>query len=287
MRHDVSVVPLARVTVPVDADRSPATTVPLAAAIARQCATEVEFVAVAGTGEVHSTEVRLRTCCEWALHEGAPKASWSVLGSGDGAGTAADAAGRVGGYATWSGSGVLCFSTGRHRHGLGRAGRALVRHAAVPILVFGPHAVVSRPGYRRLVVGLDGAHPRAEIVAAAVEITGRMNIELFFTQVVPPSPPGVHAYGSNWVPRGDVQESAYLHRVAEMAHCPHTSFDTLHAAHPAEGIVRYIGRDEATITMVGAPTAARHGWRRAGPVVRSVLRRSVGPVLLVPTRATA
>jgi nucleotide-binding universal stress UspA family protein len=274
MRHDDEVAAAPRVTVPIDVDRDLTTTVPLAAAIARQGHSDVEFVAVRRAPTARPLEAGLRACCEWALGAGAPGATWSILdGSVD----------AVGPYATWSGSALLCISTGRHHHGFGRAAQALVRHAAIPILVGGPHGVVSPHGYRRLVVGLDGARPHAGVVAAAIGFALRLDVELVFTQVLRPMQPGLDGGSYGALLRGDVQESAYLHRVAAGAGCPRTSFDTLHAGQPAAGIVRFVGRDEMTITMLGAPA---EGHRRCGRVVGSVVRRSAGPVLLFPTRHT-
>ena len=177
----------------------------------------------------------------------------------------------------------MCISTGRHHQGIARAARALVRHAAIPILVGGPHGVVSHHGYRRLVVGLDGARPQADVVAAAIGFALRLDVELVFTQVLSPMRPGPEDGARGSLLGGDVQESAYLHRVAAGAGCPRTSFDTLHAGQPATGIVRFVGQDEMTITMIGAPTEGRHR-HGCGRVVRSVVRRSAGPVLLFPTR---
>jgi len=262
--------------VPVDVDRDPSRTIPLAAAIARQGHSEVEFVAVGRSPTPRPLGQRLDACCEWARREGAPDASWSMID---------DRLEAIGPYATWSGSGLLCISTGHGHHGLGRAGQVLVRHAAIPVLVGGPRGVITRHGYRRLVVGLDGARPHAEVLAAAITFAVRMDIDLVFTQVLPPMSPGTDHVAHCYRPAGDVQESAYLHRIVATAHCPRSSFDTLHAGRPAAGIVRFVGHDEMTITMVGAP-AERHNGHGRGRVVRAVIRRSAGPVLVVPTRQT-
>jgi nucleotide-binding universal stress UspA family protein len=274
VRHDGAVAPSARITVPIDSDRFRATTIPLAAAIARQGETEVEFVAVAGSGARASMETLLRGFCHRALREGAPAAAWSIIPPAEQA---------VGAYATWSGAGLLCLSTGRHQRGLGSAGRSLIG-SAVPVLVCGPRATVCRDGYRRLVVGVDGARPRSGLAAVAALTARRLGLEVVFTQVVAPadgpSPGQPFAFG------GDIHETAFLHRVAESAGFSGCSYDTLHAPRPAEGLLRFVGQDSATITMVGAPAdVGHHHLRPAGTVARAVVRRSLGPVLLVPTAA--
>jgi hypothetical protein len=275
VRHDGAVALSARITVPIDSDRFRATTIPLAAAIARQATTEVEFVAVAGSGARSSMETLLRGFCHWALREGAPAASWSIIPAAKQA---------VGAYATWSGAGLLCMSTGRHQLGLGSAARSLIG-SAVPVLVCGPRATVCRDGYRRLVVGVDGARPRSGLAAAAALTARRLGLEVVFTQVVAPAD-GLGAGRPFAFGGGDVHETAFLHRVVESAGCAGCSYDTLHAPRPAEGLLRFVGQDSATITMVGVPAElGHHHLRPAGTVARAVVRRSLGPVLLVPTAA--
>jgi nucleotide-binding universal stress UspA family protein len=179
----------------------------------------------------------------------------------------------------------LCFSTGRHQVGLGSAGRTLMRRTAVPLLVWGPRAEVSADRYRRLVVGIDGARPHPGLVAAAGSVARRLGLEVTFTQVISPSDP--HPGGHASLHAGDVHETAFLHRVMETACCPGSSYDMLHAPRAGEGLLRFVGHDPATITMVGAPTGgSHHHLRPAGAVARAVVRRSSGPVLLVPATLT-
>src|SRR6187397_2860 len=68
----------ARVVVPVDLDRSPRTTVMLAAVIARQADAEVEFVAQADAAD-HDVLTRL---CATAVAAGAPRATFALLERG-------------------------------------------------------------------------------------------------------------------------------------------------------------------------------------------------------------
>jgi nucleotide-binding universal stress UspA family protein len=276
----VAVAPSARVTVPVNADRIRATTIPFAAAIARQGDSEVEFVA-AGVPDLRTQsliELRLRDCCVSALAAGAPAASWSILDAGLEA---------VSAYATWSGTGLLCVSTGRHQRGLGPAGWTLLRQSGVPLLVWGRRTEPNRQRYRRLVVGVDGTRPCASLVAAAGNLASRLGLELLITQVIPPlTVPPVTAPSS--MVHGDVHETAFLHRIVETTGCPGSSYDMLHATGVAQGLLRFVGHDPSTILVVGGPSGREHRLLRPqGHVAREILRRSVGPVMLVPEAASA
>jgi nucleotide-binding universal stress UspA family protein len=152
----------------------------------------------------------------------------------------------------------------------------------VPLLVCGPKARPSPDGYQRLVVAVNGAQPRQELVCAAASLARRLGVEVVFTQVVTSaSAPG---WCKGWPAdqARDVHESAYLHRVAEAANCKDSSFDTLHADRVVDGILSFVGDARTTITMVGAPALRHHHLRPAGPVTRAVIKSSTGPVVIVP-----
>lgn len=251
---------VARITIPVDADRPPAATIEVASTLARQGGTAVEFVAVAAATAPASREPTLRACCDAALAAGAPRASWTVL----------ERAGDIGSYATWSGSSAICVGGRRHRPELAARDRAVVRGAAIPVLVVGPRAHRPRSEFRRLVVGLDSTH-HGDIAMAAVAFGRRLELDVVLTEVVPLTPAG-----------GDVHESAFLHRVAVTEGCAGSTFDTLHGERPADGIIRFVGHDEQVIIAVGAPIGARGGPVPGGHVARAVIRRAPCPVLLVP-----
>ncbi|MBA3287781.1 MAG: hypothetical protein H0U21_07125, partial [Acidimicrobiia bacterium] len=63
---------VARITIPVDAVRPPVATIEVAATLARQGGTAVEFVAVAAATTPASREPTLRACCDAALAAGSP-----------------------------------------------------------------------------------------------------------------------------------------------------------------------------------------------------------------------
>ena len=192
---------------------------------------------------------------------GAPDAAYVLLARDD----------DVGAYATWSGSALICVGTGRRRPVIDRALADLLAHAAVPVLVLGPHVRPSERPCSRLVVGLDGARRDDALLSVASLLGSRLGVPLVLTQVVAPTLLLDH----------DVLESSFLHRAAEWLAEPAATFDTLHATRPADGILRFVSGDPATAIVLGTPVHD-HLWRRAGPVVSSVVRRALGPVVLVP-----
>ena len=254
---------------PIDADRSPRTTLQVATTLARQSGASIEFVGGLRPVRAGPPRTSLQTRCRDAVAAGAAHASWAVLDA---------TGGDVGWYATWSGSSLLCFSTRRHRPNVDVAGgarlRSVLRSSAIPVLVVGPRARPSADAYRRLVVALDGSATATAIATAAAETGRRMGLHVVFTEVVPITHSG-----------GDVHESAYLHRIAGTVPCPGSTFDILHDRRPADGIVGFVDRDERSIIALGMPVAGHHGLQACGHVARTVVRHAVCPVLIVPVRA--
>jgi hypothetical protein len=244
-----------RITIPVDADRTPAASTRVAATVARQCSLPLEFVATAGPRRNDHLEARLRTRCAHATEAGAPTATWRLLDS---------AAGGVDGYLNWSGSCLRC---------VGRAhvpGPSMARHSAVPLLVVGPGCRPPAAGYRQVVVGVDGASSHStQVAAVATALARRLGADVVLIEVFVPN-----------TAFGDVPECAHLHRVAHDVGLPRAMFETLHDRHPADGILRFVGHDDETIIAVGS--CARQ--RRRG-VPGALVRRARCPVLVVPPSA--
>lgn len=259
MRHDGPVGAVAtsdcigRITIPVPADRTPATTITRAVAIARQGGFGIEFV---GAGDGRGIEAAVRERSDAAAAIGAPHASWTVVDGGPAA---------IGTYVTWSGASVCCLGTSAHRHA---ASSAALGTCAVPLLVVGPSC---RPcdgdGYRRVLVGLDSGSGQSEhVAAAAAELADRLAAELTLIEVVAPGRSEL-----------DVPASAHLYWVASSLEHPPRLFDTVAARRAAPGLARFLDAD--TVVVVGAP--GHHRWVLGG-VAGRLVQRAPCPVLVVP-----
>lgn len=253
----------ARVTVPVDEDRTPEATLAVAATLARQGGIGVEFVTTAGRRRADPA-AELRARCRAAIGAGAPHASWTVLDR---------AAGGVTWYSTWSGSTVLCSGVRRHGPHAGALMPAL-HGGGLPVVVVGPRLGPCPSTFGRLIVALDGSPNGVVIATAAADVGQQLGLDIVFAEVVPCAGVG-----------GDVHESAYLHGIVRAVHCPGSSFDILHGRRPADGIVDFAGHEGRAIIAVGVPATARHGRMTGGHVARAVVRHAECPVLVIPTGA--
>ena len=171
----------------------------------------------------------------------------------------------IGPYVTWSGARMGCVGTGGH----GRIGP--FGACGVPVLVIGP---AWRPGdgvTRRVVVGLHGPTAASDRIAAvAAALADRLGAELTMIEVV----------GAGWRAL-DVPACAHLHWVARELPAPTASFDTVAAERADDGLGRFLG--VATVAVVGASS---HHRGLLGGVAGRLLRRSPGPVLVVPSLAS-
>ena len=138
----------------------------------------------------------------------------------------------------------------------------------VPVLVIGP---AWRPGdgvTRRVVVGLHGPTVASDRIAAvAAVLADRLGAELTMIEVV----------GAGWRAL-DVPACAHLDWVARELPAPTASFDTVAAERADDGLGRFLG--VATVAVVGASS---HHRGLLGGVAGRLLRRSPGPVLVVPS----
>ncbi len=250
-----------RIAIPVPADRRPAATTRAAAVIARQAGLGIEFVTARGGRVDEVRDVRevsdVRGRCERAAAAGAEPVTWQVVDGGRA---------EIAAYVAWSGVSMCCIGAGRRPH-LPAVDGGL---CAVPLLVIGP---LWRPGcdrVRDVVVGLDAAATGTDHIAVvAASLAARLGADLTMIEVIEVSEPDRAV--------ADVPPSAHLHWVASQMPRPPRSFDTIPARRADAGLGHYLGPE--TLAIVGAPTHHRHVL---GGVAGRLVRRSSGPVLVVP-----
>jgi nucleotide-binding universal stress UspA family protein len=244
-----------RIAIPVAFDRTPDATTRCAVTFARRSGMGIEFVAAATAARRGRVEALLRHRCEDAANVGAAQVAWRLLD-----GDAAD----LDSYLAWSGACLQCVGTHAQVARMIGAG-------TVPMLVVGRACRPCRDGYRRLVVGLDGASGCSERIAAiAATFADRLDAELTLLEVVTPGRTTV-----------DVPATAHVYWVANGLPRPPELFDTVAAQQPALGLGRFLDPD--TVVVVGAPSRRR---RLLGGVGGRLVRRAPCPVLVVPTAAT-
>lgn len=255
------------IVVPVDPSRTPSAAPDVAGALARQAGMAVRIVAFPPPGlpEASVSAYLRREASHLATAE-VPGVSSHVL-DGD------DAASAIVADAGDDPADLVCMATHSRRalgeFILGSVSESVVRSSRVPVLLVGPHAEPADQPVARVIVALDGSYSGELALEAARPIAARLAADLILVEVVDEPMPSL-----------DVDEAAYLHRVAASVGGD-VEYDTLHGPDPAEAIVRSAS-DAGSLIVVG--TGARTGLRRfvKGSVALDVVRKATCPVLVVP-----
>ncbi|MDY7101909.1 MAG: universal stress protein [Actinomycetota bacterium] len=239
--------------------------------IARQAGMGVELLTVAEPGISRTTIDSFLRARQRAIEvPGAVPAGRVVL---DERGTPAE---RIVDHANNASVAMLCLSTRASSAVgelvLGSVAEEVIRHAPVPVLLFGPHVPAEAGEISRVVVCVDGSEHAERAVEAAIGLAPRLHAELFITQVLEPSTTGP----------SDVAETAYLSRLAARAPSLDIAWDTLHSRHPGRAIVEFADRVPGTLIVMG--THGRRGLRRLvmGSVALEVVRHAHSPVVVLP-----
>jgi nucleotide-binding universal stress UspA family protein len=164
---------------------------------------------------------------------------------------------------------------------LGSVTAQVLRLSPNPVLVIGPKFDPFGGfgvGEGRVVVGLDGSDFAERILPAAAAWATQVDMPLWLVEVV--SPADIEAAH---LKAGDVQESAYLARMARTIPME-TNWDVVHSKDPAESL---IGLSETwPVGIYALATHGRTGWSRLtmGSVAMHVVHNAPCPVLLVRPR---
>lgn len=261
------------ITVPLDPDRPPPVTLPIATVLALQTGLALDLVSAPGAALASGTDAFLRARVRNLVADGVSRVSWTVLDS-------PNAASGILGHLDERGSELVCMST-RSSHGLGHlvfgsVAETLARRATVPVLLAGPRAVRPKGPYHRVVACVDGSEPSERALIAAERLASVLGADLHLVEVVDPA---VDL-------REDLMESVALQRSAQSLEVPPAGAEVLHNRQAERAIVDFLRDDPQAIVVAG--THGRTGIRSAllGSVALGVVAGSAGPVLVVPPDAT-
>jgi nucleotide-binding universal stress UspA family protein len=205
-------------------------------------------------------------------------------------------------YAAEVGIGRIVMTThgrgGISRVWMGSIADALVRRAAVPVLLIRPAAgeVAWDRAFapRHILVPLDGSELAEGILEPALELGGLSNARFTLLRVVLPLPfivpPG--NIGSVYSETGAAQSrdsaARYLTSAAGLlrAHGAHVDVATVYHTTPALGILDFAATH--AVDMIAMATHGRGGWSRValGSVADKVMRGTMMPVMLYRPTAT-
>lgn len=180
---------------------------------------------------------------------------------------------------------LVCMTThgrtGLTRALLGSVAEEALRQVDVPFLLVGPSYVPGTGVGTCVIVPVDGS-PRSEaVLPLAAGWADALEVPLWITTVVDPADAErVRAEG------GDLQENAYVHRVASAmpAGRHEVDWEVLHNADPAVGITEFVeARNGGLVVMA---THGRSGLARValGSVAARVVRDHTGLTLVVRSR---
>jgi nucleotide-binding universal stress UspA family protein len=261
------------ITVPLDPDRPTPTALAVATVVALQAGLSLDLVSASGASVPNGAEAFLRARVREAVAGGVERVSWTVLDSGLPVTGVLD-------HVAATGSQMLCLAT-RSAHGLGHlifgsVAESLVRDAAVPALLTGPHTTRPDGPYRRVLACVDGSEPSHRALTAAARLATALEAELHLVEVIDPAV----------ALDDDLMESVALQRAAKALPSPPASFEAIHGARADRAIVDHLRDDPRTIAVLG--THGRTGLQSVllGSVALGVVSASLGPTLVVPPAAT-
>ena len=152
---------------------------------------------------------------------------------------------------------------------LGSVAIEILRRAARPVLLFGPHHREEPESPKRVLCSVDGSDFSETVVGEAARWAGQLAVPLWLIQVIESSGAPV------------AQEDSYLRNLAsDMASIfGEIEWDVLHGKHAGSGVADYA--NEVAGTLLVMSTHARTGMDRftRGSVTGEVLRHVRGPVL--------
>ena len=263
------------VVVPLDGSARAEAALPIAAAFARRALAEVDLVTVRDESYgVHGADPSHLERLAATLT--APLGEIAVLAGGD-------PASELVAYAARRPDAIVCMTT-HARSGvgevlLGSVAEAVIHDSEQGVLLVGPavpHEPV--PTFDLMLVALDGSRFSEQILRVAESWHEAIGTRPWLIQVQDPALVAVAARS-----HGDVQESAYLRRVAGRLDRKgiDADYDVLHDRDPAWAIARFAGDLPASVVAVA--THARRGAARMvlGSVAIGVVHRAHCPVLVV------
>jgi nucleotide-binding universal stress UspA family protein len=263
-----------RVTVPLDPDRPLPLAIDVAVRLASQARLEVDLVSSPGLAGAESTEAFLEDRARAIRRRGGVEVTWHALDRGPVPAAVHD-------HVAAAGSDLLCLPT-RAGHGprhllFGSVAEGVLRQAAVPVLMVGPHVTRVADRYRTVVACVDGSPEADTALHVADRLCEALGAELVLIDVVEPRAD---------VP-GDLRGSATLERTAGRLDHTVEEFGVLYGTDVGKTISAFADGREDVIVVTG--TRQRVGTRIAlrDSVAHDVIRRSRHPVLVVPAGASA
>jgi nucleotide-binding universal stress UspA family protein len=246
--------------VAVDPSHLPGDEVAIAAAVASQTGQALDLVAVppSGLGR-READAFLRSRLHEARDAGVETVTWTVVASTDPATAVLD-------HAASTGAATIALRS-RARSAmrellLGSVSEAILRRAAVPVLLVGPRAHLPGGPYRRVVAAVDGTPSSAAVVTAATALATSLGVAAEEFRAVP----------VGWADDG-------FDRLVE---APSLAGDAA-----ALAVLGELHGDPRTVAVLG--TEGRRGFDRVlfESVAVGVMREAHGPVLVLPPTLTA
>ena len=196
-------------------------------------------------------------------------------------------------YAAEVGIDMIVMTThgrgGISRAWIGSVADALIRRAAVPVLLVRPHTDHDWDAAlqaRHILIPLDGSPLSESAVRQALILGGLTGAHYTLLRVVPPLPFVTHGAQPILDARGARESlddaAAYLQRVAGMVRAQGATVDISAVVHgvPAQAILDYAARHD--VDAIAMATHGRGGWMRfaLGSVADTVMRGTTLPIVL-------
>jgi nucleotide-binding universal stress UspA family protein len=257
------------VIVPLEPSGEPDAAIAPAAVLARQFGARLQFLTVVALDD-DGLKPRLRLTELAERHN--VDASIRVLHADDVTSALLDAADHA--------DTLLCMETRARRPVgelvLGSVSESVVRESRRPVLLVGPHCGPAPERFESIVVGVDGSRLAETILPTVAEWAERLDATPWLFQVLPISTP--MDFGLD-----DVQETAYVHRLAErlVRRGVAADWDVARDRHVAAAIVRFA--TTCSSPLIALTTHGRSGVSRLalGSVAMAVTRLATVPVLVV------
>lgn len=165
---------------------------------------------------------------------------------------------------------------------LGSVTLNVIRAVRQPVLLYRPRAAEAPARISRIVTALDGSDFAERMVPVAVDWARALAARLTLVEALPVAPLAQQSPGESKNDTHDIDESAYLRRVAARVERDDNfscDWEVLHGA-AADALCNYIASDRET--LLALTTHARGGVERAmiGSVAAACLRRARTPLLL-------
>lgn len=156
---------------------------------------------------------------------------------------------------------------------LGSVADEIVRWSTVPVLLVGPAVEATPERFGRVIAAVDGSDLAETAAGVAADLAGRLGVDLGLVEVLDPAPRPP-----------DVNETAYLGRLAAELEPRPEWYDVLHSHDPAAAIADALRGDD-TIVVVGTHGRTGLGRILLGSVALALVHDARCPVLVVPKGA--